>query len=111
MIGATIHGWKGGDFFVTRSTQCNVAAPGNYGGDSDRMGVWWATHIGAQSRVKELEADLANERKRLAKFRRQRNAARKLFTTLVEAWPDEAREDPALIAARATAREWLEGDK
>lgn len=45
MIGKTIHGWKGGEFLVSLHTNCNVAAPGDYGGDTDDMGIWWASNV------------------------------------------------------------------
>jgi len=58
-LGTTLHGYKGGEYHCDESTECNVADWGCYGGDSDRMDVWWATNSivpPLRERIKLLES-------------------------------------------------------
>ena len=92
MDGAELHGWKGGTYCATLDTDCNVAADGDYGGDTDRMGVWWATNM--------LNAPLRAEVERLTEENLQwqdSHTALKLDFQKVEAERDQqAREAAAL---------------
>jgi len=63
-VGSTLYGWKGGEYRCGLDTDCNVAGEGEYGGDSDDMGIWWTTHVqcaALRARVEALEAELARD--------------------------------------------------
>jgi hypothetical protein len=59
MVGATLHGWKGGDFWCNLATPCHVAAEGEYGGFTDSMDYWWAVNVDAKKENARLRAALA----------------------------------------------------
>jgi hypothetical protein len=64
-VGSTLLGWKGGEYDCTLDTECNVAGHGEYGGDSDRMGIWWASNVEAsrlRARISALTVDLDETR-------------------------------------------------
>jgi hypothetical protein len=77
-IGTTLHGYKGGEYPCTGETECNIARWGEYGGDSDRMDVWWAANVETavlRAKIDKLERERA-ERDRVADALAASEAAR-----------------------------------
>ncbi len=94
--GTTLYGWKGGKYLCTLDTECNVADEGDYGGDTDRMDVWWEINVAGRSELFRLRAEVD-------RLTRERDEAHAFATEVREALGDDYAGPEAHWRARSLA--------